>query len=83
MSTVTEMRANPKDVLEQFGPNVFAEAYKRGMSVSAYLEMQDPSTAHDDGLDAFQRVVREANVRTTGLDDIDIPASAWEDFNEH
>ena len=78
MSTVTEMRANPKDTLEQFGPNVFAEAYKRGMSVSAYLESQDPSTAHDDGLDAFQRVVREAGVRTTGLDDIGMPASSWE-----
>ena len=82
MSTVTEMRANPKDTLEQFGPNVFAEAYKRGMSVSAYLEMQDPSTAHDDGLDAFQRVVREAGVRTTGLDDIGMPASSWEQFND-
>jgi hypothetical protein len=75
------MRASPKDTFEQFGPNVFAEAYKRGMSVSAYLEMQDPSTAHDDGLDAFQRVVRVAGVRTTGLDDIGMPASSWDEFN--
>ena len=82
MSTVTDVRANPKDVLEQFGPNVFAEAYKRGMSVSAYLEMQDPSTSHDDGLDAFQRVVREAGVRTSSLDGIGLPASSWDEFND-
>lgn len=82
MSTVTEMRANAKDVLEQFGPNVFAEAYKRGMSVSAYLEQQDPSTAHDDGLDAFQRVVREAGVRTASLEGIGLPASSWDEFND-
>ena len=82
MSTVTDMRANPRDVLEQFGPNVFAEAYKRGMSVSAYLEMQDPSMSHDDGLDAFQRVVREAGVRTSSLDGIGLPASSWDEFND-
>ncbi len=82
MSTVTEMRANPKDVFEQFGPNVFAEAYKRGMSVSAYLEQQDPSTTHDDGLDAFQRVVREAGVRTASLEGIGLPASTWDEFND-
>ena len=82
MSTVTDMRANPRDVLEQFGPNVFAEAYKRGMSVSAYLEMQDPSTSHDDGLDAFQRVVRETGVRTSSLDGIGLPASSWDEFND-
>lgn len=81
MSTVQEVRPRAAETLANFGPNVFTEAYKRGMSVSAYLETQDPSPEYHDGLDAFQRVLQVAEIRTRSLEEIGYPASTWEEFN--
>lgn len=45
--------------------NIHKAAYSRGMNVSTFLEALDPSKDHkDSGLDAFQRVLRAAEIRT-------------------
>lgn len=50
----------------------YDEAKKLGISLSAYLESQDPSSKYNDGTDAFQRQlaladIRVANDPVTGL----------------
>jgi hypothetical protein len=58
-------RMSPKDILSGIGVPMFRTAYEHGMSLSAYLELLNPTEPDDkSGLDAFQRVLREANIVT-------------------
>lgn len=67
MSTVTsEQRHRPEELFKRLSPDLYREAYKRGMSLSAFLELEDPSSAYPESqLDAFQRLLQVAKIRTS------------------
>jgi len=75
-------RPGPAELYRQMGSNVYREAYRKGMSLSAYLETQDPSEQYHDGLDAFSRVMREANIVTTSNPQLGYFADKFERFYE-
>ena len=62
--SVREGRAGPEDLFRSFGPNVYREAAEEGVNLSVYLEAQDPSSHYRDGMDAFERLLDAAGVRT-------------------
>jgi len=79
MSITTKPNAN--DMLRQMGLRVYRDAYDEGMSLSAYLEKQDPSAEYHDGTDAFQRLLQAADIRVKALPDYGVQASTYEEFN--
>lgn len=46
------------------GGELYRQAAKAGMSLSRFLEREDPSARYKDGTDAFTRLVREAKIVT-------------------
>lgn len=81
MSITTNARAN--DLLTQMGLNVYRAAYQKGMSLSAYLEKEDPSGGYNDGLDAFGRLLQAADIRVNSLPEYGVQASTYEEFNRN
>jgi len=82
MSDIT-VKHNPADMLQRMGPDVYREAYKEGVTLSAFLEAEDPTTSypeHERDLDAFGRLLQAAGMRTNSLPILGLPASTWEDF---
>jgi hypothetical protein len=75
---VTKTKAN--DMLAQMGLRVYEEAYNEKMSLSAFLERQDPSEDYRDGTDAFQRLLMAADIRTDSLPQHGVRASTYEEF---
>lgn len=85
---MAEITAKPRaaDLLAQMGPNMYRAAFDRGMSLSAFLELyEDPSDGYKDGLDAFGRVLKAADLRTVSRPDLGVYASEYDDFmkDEH
>lgn len=80
---MTTIVTNPKpgDLLAQMGLNVYRAAYEKGMSLSAYLERQDPSAEYRDGLDAFGRLLQAADIRVRSLPEYGVQASEFGEFN--
>jgi hypothetical protein len=73
-------RQGPKEILSGIGPDMFRDAYKRGMSLSAYMEVMNPSDPKDENrLDAFGRVMMEAGIVTRTIPEAGIYADTWED----
>ena len=79
MSITTKAKAN--DMLAQMGLNVYRAAYEKGMSLSAFLEQEDPSREYRDGTDAFQRVLQAADIRIKSLPEYGVQASEFGEFN--
>jgi hypothetical protein len=80
MSTgIKTKKAN--DLLAQVGLRMYSEAFEKEMSLSAYLEQQDPSDEYRDGTDAFQRLLIAADIRTDSLPQHGVRASTYGDFN--
>lgn len=79
MSATIKPRAN--DLLAQMGLNVYRAAYEKGMSLSAFLEKEDPSNEYRDGTDAFQRLLIAADIRTNSLPAYGVQASEFGEFN--
>lgn len=83
MSEQIKTKARPNDLLKQMGANMYRAAYEKGMSLSAFLELyEDPSEGYNDGTDAFQRLLRAAEVRVEDVPSWGLPASTYEDFNK-
>lgn len=57
-------RPNAGDLHQQLSLDCYRRAYDAGMSLSAWLEREDPSENYADGMDAFQRQLYLAGVRT-------------------
>lgn len=72
--------AKPAEILSRIGPELFREAYKEGMSWSAWLEYQDPSHNYNDGSDAFTRLMHVAGIRTRSHDGMGLWADTFEAF---
>jgi len=75
-------KPGPQDLLRQMSPALYREAYSHGMSLSAWLEQQDPSDEYKDGLDAFGRLLKVANIRTRSLPELGVWADTFEKFVE-
>jgi hypothetical protein len=76
-----EQKLRSQELLSRFGPEMYREAYRKGMSLSAWLEQQDPSAEYNDGLDAFQRLCKVANIRLTSIPEQGVYASKFEEFD--
>jgi hypothetical protein len=63
---VTQERA--KELFVRAGMSYYDRAKEAGMTLTAWLEAQDPSPAYKDGLDAYERQLMMANIRTQGDD---------------
>lgn len=72
--TVNSPRARAQETLSQMGPDLYRRAYQENMSLSAFLEREDPSSGYNDGLDAFERVLRVANIRSTSMPELGLYA---------
>ncbi len=81
---LTIVRMGPREIGEQVNPNMFRDAYTRGMSVSALMERMNPTEPDDrSGLDAFGRVMKELGIITRSMPEAGIVADRWEDaFDE-
>lgn len=70
-------------LLERASTDFFKSAYKERMGVSAFMETQDPSSDHPDSqLDAFERVLKAAGIRTKSYGELGMPADTFEAFLE-
>lgn len=87
MAEITVQKPGAREILRQMkdnAGNVYRAAYNKGMSLSAYLELADPSKDHpNDPLDAFGRLMAEAGIRTRSNMAQGIYASKYEDFARH
>jgi hypothetical protein len=72
--------AKPAELLKRVGVDLYREAYQNGMSFSAFLEFQDPSNGYRDGLDAFGRLCRAAEIRTRSHPGMGLFASEFGEF---
>jgi hypothetical protein len=73
-------RARPLEILDKMGPDLYRRAYEDGMSFSAWLEFQDPSTEYTDRMDAFHRLLHAARIRPRARGAIGLPASDFDAF---
>lgn len=92
MNTATQMQHGPADLLRMMGSpdvamNLYTKARTQGMSLSALLEGEDPSDRYkgeaEEGLDAFSRLLKAANIRVNGDRRAGYQPSRWEEFMEH
>lgn len=65
--------------LQNFGPELYAEAHSKGMSLSQYLEMTNPSP-EGSKLDAYERLMKEAGILTQSNPSAGFSASNMEAF---
>lgn len=79
---IDSARTNPGDLLQQMGTEMYQAAYDRGISLSALLEMEAPSTLEDrkQGLDTFNRILKYAEIRTASVPEIGVYASPFDDM---
>jgi hypothetical protein len=82
MSANTTPEGRPQELLRSLSANSYAEAYKSGRSLSAWLEKQDPSVDHKGQLDAFGRVMRASGIRTTTIMEQGVFADELDAFNK-
>jgi hypothetical protein len=71
ITTERPVVANPRarELFLQAGQGRYYErARQAGMTLTGWLEAQDPSTNYQDGLDAYERQLMMANIRTQGDD---------------
>jgi hypothetical protein len=66
------------------GGRLYRAAYERKMNLSQYLENQEPTRElkpedNPFGLDAFDRLLREAGIIARPVDEIGLRASTWEE----
>lgn len=57
----------PKAAEIRLNRALYEEAYSHGLSVSAWLEYLDPSAEYNDGLNAFERQLKIADIRTQSI----------------
>lgn len=80
---IGEQRQRPQELLQRVGPALYREALKDNISLSVWLERQDPSGDYNDGLDAFGRLLKVAGIRTRSIPEQGIYASTYESFFEN
>lgn len=83
-AVVTDFKARPAELLKQMpDKRLYQEAKDRHMSLSAFLEREDPSSEWGEGnkLDAFERMLKAANIVTTSDPARGFQAHRFQDFD--
>jgi hypothetical protein len=78
-------RQSPEQTARSFGVDLYRQAYNQGITVSQLLERMDPTSerpAEERGLDAFERVLKEAGIITTPMPEFGVRASTWEEATD-
>lgn len=81
MTTPIEVRHNPGAIAEHFGIGWYREAYNQGLTVSQLLEREAPTPEAErraGGLDAFERVLKAADLAVASIPETGARASTWE-----
>lgn len=79
---ITKVRPRSQELLKGMSADRYREAYDEGKSLSVWLEEQDPSSEYNDGLDAFQRLMMAAEIRSKSLLPQGVRASKFGDFDK-
>jgi hypothetical protein len=75
-------RPGPAELFRTLNSHQFIrEAGERGMGLSAYLEVHDPSSQYRDGFDAFQRQLQVAGISVMSDADTGYCSDSWEAFD--
>jgi hypothetical protein len=78
----TISRMSPADMARGFNSNFYRDAYAQGITVSQLCERMNPTSELPDderGLDAFERVLREAGIVTRSVPEIGLRASTFDE----
>lgn len=78
-------RQGPDVTARTFGVGHYRAAYDNGINLSQLLERMDPTSERPEnerGLDAFERVLREAGLITVPIPDIGVQPSTWGEATE-
>ncbi len=63
--TIGNVRPRAQDLFQRMAAGrLYQAAYDRGMNLSAFVELEDPSHEYKDGLDAFERMLKVAGIVT-------------------
>lgn len=78
-------RHNPGDLIRQMGTEIYHVAAKRGMSLSAMLEIENPTTPEEakQGLDCFSRMLKHEGIRTQGFPEWGVESDKFEAFDKN
>jgi hypothetical protein len=79
---ITNVKPGPKDILANMGPEIYREAYEKKRSLSVHLESLTPSKDYNDGLDAFQRLLKTAEIITRSDEEKGYWADEFDKFLE-
>lgn len=82
MSTI-QAKPRAQELLRTITPDSYREAYSKGMSLSAWLESQDPSKEYNDGLDAFSRMLYLSDIKTASVPEAGIMADEFSKFEQN
>lgn len=84
MATNIETKPRAQDLFDQLNPQMYRDAAARGMGLSAYLEELSghDSAEYKDGLDAYQRMLKMADIKTRSIPEQGIVADTMEKFME-
>lgn len=82
-NSTLELKPRPREMLRTMSPDTYRAAFSKGMSLSAYLEQEDPSEGYNDGLDAFSRLLQEADLRIWSDPDRGYYADTFDKFYEN
>jgi hypothetical protein len=77
-------RVSPKDRAASFGVGIYRAAYDQGLNVSQLLQREDPDDLYKEDevlrhLDAFERVLYHAGIRTRWVPELGWSPSTWEE----
>jgi len=86
MADIRDMRIKATEAAKVM-PGIAEQARVKGMSITQVLEDEDPTHEHSDverstGLDAFGRVLREMQIRTSSIPERGIMASFVSEFGK-
>jgi hypothetical protein len=79
--SVRTSRAGPNDLFQRMGPEVYRAAADEGVTLSVFLEAQDPSDGFGT-LDAFGRLMEAAGIRARSDMAMGAYASEWGAFDQ-
>lgn len=68
-----------KITLNNLTPEIYREAHSKGMTLSMFLELSNP-TQEGDNLDAFERLMKEAGILTKSIPNKNLFSSTVESF---
>lgn len=82
MTTIQPGRISPTDLFHRLSPTMFRDAADAGVNFSVWLEAQLPSAEFNDGMDAYERLLSVAGIRTRSNGAAGAWSSTWDAFEQ-